>query len=282
MVPERSPESNFAKHVFYTEINDINVFIEDTEKGIKKLFIELITRALPKLNITEVFPLGGRNNVLKKHKEYLEGKYTSKKNNIFIVDGDLYLLNQSIINSNGLLGLNKYCIENFLIDDNAIIEYLYYEDSEQTREQIKRTLDFPNWINSNLPLVYLFILYSISHNMGCGLQTTSFNVKKLIKSNQGIVDKKEVRRKILSFKKELLLKTDFDTYREQRNFFFLRASKTTNSLLTYVSGKDYLMPLLILKMKQITNFSYTNENLKLKLAKECNCDYFKQINDIMI
>jgi len=280
--PTRNTESNYAKHIFYSEINDINIFIEDTEKGIKKLFTELISRALPEYKIEEIFPLNGRLNVLKKHQEYIEGKYQTQGNNIFIIDGDLYLFNQSIVNYKGLLGLNKYCIENYLIDENSIIEFLYYEDAEKNRDDIKILLSFDNWCNDNLLLIYLFILYSIAHNQETGIQTISYKVINLIKNNLGIIDKKATIRKILVIKKEIILKIGKQRYKNIRNQIFTNISINQNSLLKYISGKDYLMPLLLLKMKQVTKFNHKTEILKLKLAKECNVSYFEQIENIMI
>lgn len=282
MVPTRSSESNFAKYIFYTEINDINIFIEDTEKGIKKLFVELISKALPEYKIKEVFPLNGRLNVLKKHQEYIKGKYQSNGNNIFIIDGDLYLLNQSIINYKGLFGLNKYCIENYLIDENSIVEFLYYEDSIKSREDIKKLLSFDNWCNENLLLIYLFILYSIAHNQKTGIQTVFYKVKNLIKSNTGVIDRKKTIEKILNIKKEIILKIGKRNYKSLRNQIFNTITFNKKNLLDHISGKDYLMPLLLIKMKQITKFNHKTEILKLRLARECDASYFKKIIDIMI
>lgn len=282
MLPSRSLKSNFSKHILYKEINSINIFIEDTEKGIKKIFLELIQKSLKEYNIEEIFPLGGRHAVLTKHQEYIKKEYSSDGNNIFIVDGDLYLFNQNIIPNKGLLGLNRYCLENYLIDENSIIEFLYYEDSKKGREEIKNILAFDRWCNDNLLLFYLFILYGISHNYATGLQTTSYKVTNLISNNNGVLDRKKVIKKISDLKKEILLKIGNVKYKQSRNRIFYNIFFNQDSLLSYVSGKDYLFPLLILRMKTVTKFSYKNEILKLKLAKECDSSYFRQIIEIMI
>jgi len=282
MIPSRSLKSNFAKHILYTEINSINIFIEDTEKGIKKIFLELLQKSLQEYNIEEIFPLEGRDSVLTKHQEYIEKKYSSDGNNIFIVDGDLYLFNQNIIPYKGLLGLNKYCFENYLIDEQSIIEFLYYEDSDKNRSEIKNILAFDTWCNDNLLLYYLFILYGISHSYMTGIKTTSYKITNLISGNDGTLDKKKVVKRILNLKKEILLKIGNNEYKNSRNSIFNTISFNQDNMLSYVSGKDYLFPLLILRMKTVTKFNYKNEILKLKLAKKCDSSFFTQIKEMMI
>ena len=66
-IPERSVEANFAKSVFYTQYNDIDIYVEDTKQGYEKVFKILFSRLFEdKFRVDSIFPLGGRDKVINK------------------------------------------------------------------------------------------------------------------------------------------------------------------------------------------------------------------------
>ena len=87
LIPERSIRAKVAKSVFYKEVNDIDIYIEDTTKGYKKLYKNLFSRVFQnKYRVSEVFPIGSRGKVIAQHKIK-----NSIRPYLFIIDGDLFL-----------------------------------------------------------------------------------------------------------------------------------------------------------------------------------------------
>ena len=62
MVPARSETSKSAKSVFFEDVNDIDIFIEDTAIGFEKIYAILFSRVFSDAySVEKVFPLGGRD-----------------------------------------------------------------------------------------------------------------------------------------------------------------------------------------------------------------------------
>ena len=65
MIPARSTKAKKAKAVFFRRYNDIDIYIEDTERGAEKLYAILFQRAFKdKYIINRIYPLGGRQKFL--------------------------------------------------------------------------------------------------------------------------------------------------------------------------------------------------------------------------
>lgn len=59
MIPARSTKAKKAKSVFFRKYNDIDIYIEDTEKGATKLYTILFQRAFKnKYDVNRIYPLG--------------------------------------------------------------------------------------------------------------------------------------------------------------------------------------------------------------------------------
>src|SRR5690606_19852845 len=65
---------------------------------------------------------------------------------VYIVDGDLDILNDTNLNGlNFLFVLEKYCIENYLIQEEALIEIIH-DNVLIEKEKIRKVLSFENWL----------------------------------------------------------------------------------------------------------------------------------------
>ncbi|WP_099810341.1 DUF4435 domain-containing protein [Streptococcus suis] len=178
-----SQEGLRNRSIFYKQ--DINIFVEDTDK--EYLYEEILNRLLnDKYKIETVFPLGGKNKVLS---EYIKQGEVSKSGipNLFLVDGDFdrYLdyssvtrndyqgsrefaqqvslfVNDKIIESDSVLYLEAYNIENYFIDENAIIKFIKGIMQKKDSE-LKSILDFGSWRDrivsesKDLFIIYCFI-----------------------------------------------------------------------------------------------------------------------------
>lgn len=173
------------RSLFYGKDNDINIYVEDSGK--RYIYEEIFKRLLGKnYRIESIFPLGGKKQVLK---EYVrKGESGSNGNpNVFLVDGDFdrYIgyesankndykgetndeselnnfISGKIFESKSVIYLKSYNIENYFIDENAIISHIK-GILEKTDSEIFQILDYSKWRNrivnesKDLFLIYCFI-----------------------------------------------------------------------------------------------------------------------------
>ncbi|WP_156803298.1 hypothetical protein [Frateuria aurantia] len=81
---EYSDDAKFASSVFYEDVNDIDVYVEDGDLVTAGLIAGLINRALVDIRIETPISLGGRSEVIKRY----EGDVPSNRSRLYILDGD--------------------------------------------------------------------------------------------------------------------------------------------------------------------------------------------------
>jgi len=269
MTLERSITAKKAKAVFFHKFNDIDIYIEDTSKGSRKLYSEMFTRAFHgKYRIDTVFPLGDKHTVVSLCTADQE---EGQRLRLYIVDGDLELLTGC--NPSGLrrlFVLDRYSIENYLVDHSAIVSLLNEEDVEQRLEEIERAFAFDDWVQSNeQELFELFLLYAIAKQRCSEFPTTSFPVKRLISSDLGIVDRAKIAIRKQEVERYLQKTVSPQLLDETKEAIARHVSRDQRSKLRFVSGKD-LMLLLLVRMRRTTKLRADNEVIKQRLAMKCD------------
>lgn len=276
---ERKLSSKSARSILLEEFNDIDVYVEDTAGGFKKLFKEIIGKAFQqKYKIEHVLPLGDRDSVIG---ECEKNQAKTGRKRIYIIDGDLYLLNNKEQKSlKGLYILPRYCIENFLIDENAIIELLFEEDHELEKKEIADKLKLSEWIIHNEDLLTkLFINYAACHKFVPELQTVGFKVTNLTNSNSGEVCPVKINKRIDDLRESVAKKIDINIFLDEVARIEEVINTQSNKLIKYVSGKSYLLPLLRTRCKSFAKCSVSDINFKLRLAIKANITELKNIED---
>ncbi|WP_286406361.1 DUF4435 domain-containing protein [Myroides marinus] len=180
----------------------------------------------------------------------------------------------------GLFILPRYCIENFLIDEDALISIIDDEDPNADSTEIKKNLDYQGWYQNNEEkLVELFIIYAIINQYSLGIKNVQYKVTNLTKDKSGIICLIKIQEKINNLKKEIRehpgFNFDLDSEISIRRD---RISRMNNRLLTFVSAKDYLFPLLKTRIQDKHKFTSNNVSLKLRLVKSTD---FKELNNIL-
>lgn len=270
-----STKGKHAKALFYSNFNDIDIYVEDTAIGAKKFYKEIYTRVFAETcRIKTVFPLGDKPTVIQ---ECMKNQEEGGRPRIYIVDGDLDLLTDS--NPKELKRfyvLKRYSIENYLLDESAIIEILDEEDVEKCADAIKADLDFSQWVKENEELLFeLFVIYAIAKKVRPDLATISYKVENLVSSNQGLVDRKIITERKDLVIKELLNYLSEDELNKQKQVILDRVNLSGNKKLNFVSGKDFLFPLIFVKMKLITKFRPEKKVIQQRLAKKCDISELK-------
>lgn len=271
---ERSTAARKARSVFFEHRNTIDIYVEDTALGYKKIFKGLLNRALnSKYLINDVFPLGGRNAVINEWE-----KDTNKRDRprLYIVDGDLHLMNGNLARAEGLYSLPFYCIENILICEHALTQLMVEEDPEREYDELKKILDFPTWVKDNQPLLNLFVFYAICFKHCPEIKTVSCKLKDFISSDSGVVDELKIKNKINELQGHITNKIGEESFKQEIELYH-QVIENNNSLTKFVSAKDYLLPLLFLRIRK--NIKTTAQNLNLKYRASLYCD-ISQISDI--
>lgn len=162
-------EEGYGNRVIFYD-NDINIYVEDDNKA--HLYETIFERMFKdEYMIQSIFPMGGKPKVLK---EYIRvGSYEEKNGkripNLFLLDGDFdrYLgyekatkedytdsldddnkltnfITGKMLDSQSVVYLESYNIENYYIDEQAVIAYVKGKLG-QTKEVTRATLMFSEW-----------------------------------------------------------------------------------------------------------------------------------------
>lgn len=278
---ERKSSAKVAKSVFYEDFNDIDIYIEDTAPGYRKIFKELLIRVFSnELKIDQIFPVGSRDMVIEECSKNQEGN----RKRIFIIDGDLYLLHENNqINLKGLFILPRYCIENYLIHETSIIDVLYEEVPELEKVQIANDLKFNDWIKANdTILTELFKIYALCKKYFPQEQTVAYKVSNLCKDNSGELCSTKVSLRIESLKQKLISLIGESIFTIEYEKLSQRIANESHKMLRYASGKDYLFPLINMRLRRLIETHPTNLNLKLRIAGKCDLLELKDIKEYVI
>lgn len=168
--PELPQRSLTSQAVLYRPLQDIEIYVED--EGSEVFYKELLTRLLGQhKKVLKVFPLRGRKNVLLECESYKD-----KNPAMFIIDGDLsWVVGEPQPNYNHLFINQCYCIENYLICENAMVEVAFENCGKLSRQEIIKKLDWSTIKNNvEIPLLELFYEFAVAHLLAPTQKTTSY------------------------------------------------------------------------------------------------------------
>ena len=272
-----NPRSQIARQampVFYRDLNDLNVFIEDTAEGYDRIYQNILTRILADYKIKRVFPIGSRGIVLEKARQDI----TNKKS-IFFVDGDLYLLGGEIEDiPTNVVVLERYCIENYLADKDSLNDITNDEIVNFTEASNDDILDYNTWcITARSNLKNLFILFSLCHTLGTGIKNVSHGYRAIISNPNGDIDTNKVKKlhdEIYSKLSEsiTLPYLDFKINEVKKNI-----DTTACFVNKYVSAKDFTLPIFLMRLRNITSSKCSALLLKTRLSRKLPIEHFNNL-----
>jgi len=114
-----STEALKSRLDFYDGLNDINIFVEDSDS--QYLYEEIFQRLLGKAySIKTIFPCGGKQAVIDTYIE--RGSHTDGVRNVYLVDGDFdrLLFPENMIVHPQFVYLKRYNIESYLINETGL------------------------------------------------------------------------------------------------------------------------------------------------------------------
>lgn len=245
--------------------NDVDIFVEDTSN--RNMWLLIARALLPSgTRLTSVVTLGGREAVTKACK--LDQTPTGRRK-LYIIDGDFdFLLEKKKDRLKYFYRLRASNIENLLLTEEALLSVALEYQPKRTEESLKVLIDYEQQ-HSHLEEAFrpLFVAYGVSRTLYPSIATTSFSVTALIKHGAAgpAVDHIKLRGRIIGLYLNLSKRVGFQTVRNARNEMAARVANL--SITQVVSGKDYLLPLLLLRFKAVCGYGGSNESFKVALAR---------------
>lgn len=272
---ERGVAAKKAKSVFFEESNTIDIYIEDTAIGYKKIFKTILNRILgEKFLINNVYPLGGRGAVVS---QWENDKNKRNRPRLYIIDGDLNLILEGRNCQPGLYTLPFYCIENIFLCEDSLINVMTEEDPEREEDELRKLFNFNGWVEANNELLLrLFVTYALAKKHTPTLPSVSFGVSKLIIDNSGFVDETKVNSRIAELDSAITEVIGLEQLSIQRKQILDRIG-FKSTLKYYVSGKDYLLPLITMRMKSIVDTRISKITMKHRMTSKCSIN---ELNDL--
>ena len=159
-----------AKVVFYKEFNEINFYVEDAEQ--ENLYEVLLRSQYPSVRIDRIFPLGGKEAVLR-HAASCDNEALPAFR-AYILDRDFdHLLGKASVHPN-VFYLDRFCIENYLIEEPGFVEVVVESQPKRRRSEVTATLDMATAISTTFgALRPLFVYFACVQRFSLGLQNCS-------------------------------------------------------------------------------------------------------------
>ena len=265
-IPVKNDNYRAGEDIFYVQFNDVSFYIEDEDQ--ENFFFCILKNLFPNIHIEKIFPLNGKDNVIR---ESLINIADKKK--VYIVDKDFDDILGKIIENPNLFYLERYSIENHLLEKDTLVEYIIGEKPKLNKNDIADSLDLETSLfDITKSLKNLVRLHLIVQNTCSHLKNISLNHERFLRFNDGQFEEKEEQ--ITSYEneieRELKLIDGRYTINSQRNKSKRLVSLETLELcIKHMPGK-YLLKML----KQIieSNYGLVSRNMDsfcYRIATNC-------------
>lgn len=265
----------------YRSYNDIDVYVED--KANRAAYEILIRRLLgDRGRVTRVHQLGGRS-VVEEECRKLRGDRTRRR--IFVVDSDLGLIygsRQTRIKD--LHIIRAYCFENLIISPAAAYEVARQSDTESASSILLAKIDIEKAIRDAERLFLpLFVAYSIAHFGRCGCSTVAYSVYKLLDvGRDGEISKQRVRERFVEIIGFIWKKIGRERYAAVKRDIYRRINLDDIPRERYISGKDYLLPILHLRLKGRARFQGNKDQLLAQLTRHSELEVWRSFREKLL
>lgn len=274
----RSERARRAMSAFYERFNDVDIYVEDTAVESKKIYCELISRALAhRFSVSQIFPLGSKDVVIA-HCQADQGVRTRPA--LYIVDGDYDLLTSVPDPAlKRFYRLKRYSIENYLIDPAALVDILADESTVQDIGHIEKNFDFEGWVNHvQDPLERLTLACVVAHISRNGLPTVNVDLGLIRGLRDDFVDPQKVATFVASYEAATDAKRGAGVF---ANSLSQISARTVDSgfifVRNYLPAKIITMPLIFSRVRRKFRIQTSNVLLKCKLARRCDLGDIRDI-----
>ncbi|MEP4533485.1 MAG: DUF4435 domain-containing protein [Cyclobacteriaceae bacterium] len=236
-IPRKGLAYRASEDLFYLQWNDISFFVEDENQ---QNFYHCILKTLfPEIKIEKIFPLGGKDPVLIHCKSNL-----GDKTKIYLVDKDFDDILNKIEEIDNLFYLERYSIENYLIDKDSLIDYIISERPLLNRNTVVQDLEIDTIIsNIKLAIYDLVLLHFVVQRKCNSLKNISMGYERFVEYDghnfnlkQDQIDwyKSEIENELQSIDRRIRLNAQIRTAANISNF------STNADVINHYPGKYIL------------------------------------------
>tara|TARA_R110000868_G_C10925996_1_gene766035 strand:+ start:1591 stop:2460 length:870 start_codon:yes stop_codon:yes gene_type:complete len=275
-IPSKNTNYRLAEDIFFVQFNEVSFYIEDEDQ--ENFFFCIFKKLFPDIKIEKIFPLNGKDNVLIESTNNI-----GNKKKVFIVDKDFDDILNKIKTNENLFYLDRYSIENHLIEKEALIEYIIGEKPKLKREVIKQQFNLDISIqNINDKLNELIHLHLVVQNKCPRLKNISLNHERFFDFNNGAFNLKQnqldsykldIQNELKSIDRRLTLNSQFKKMKRIINI-------NSNQLcIIHVPGK-YLVKMIKQLIESLFGLISRNvESFCYRIAENCS---FTSLNGLKL
>lgn len=220
--------------------NDIEIFVEDSSAP--NLWTKLLKKYLPVgIRLTSVTVLGPKENVIRACRA---DQAIDRRRKLYIIDGDLSLAQgMRRPRLRHLYRLRRYCVENYLLDENALVSAIMTLNPAASEQEIRQRMDLNGWLDRNrFVLTALFLCYAVTNELRREEPTVKYSVFRLMKDSERDFDisaSKVSHRTIGLYR---LVRKSNSSMNTRNAFDRIRGNVRRLDIERFVSAKSYILP----------------------------------------
>lgn len=276
-VPRLSDKAKAALDVFYLGLNDVNFYFEDS--GSENLYQLILKKFFGEIRIERVFALSGKRSLIS-HNEAPENSGIPAR--VYVLDKDFDDLLGNIVQHKNIFYLERFCIENYLMEEDAIVELIIEAHPTETRDSVKTRVDQNALIERQKEsLTNLFAMFFLVQKLDLGLPNCRLNPERFCSQDrlwELESDRIDAYKAELNSELRLIGESDLDAdYKADPRL----AEYFSPDLDKIVSGK-FLLAMLLHKAKREFNLgAATFASLSYRLAKNCGLSALDELMEEM-
>lgn len=272
--------ANAAVRALFQPLQDIDVYVEDQDD---EVFYRALLQRLSgsKIRIARVLGLGGRQAVMAAATTHpQDGRPT-----LFIVDGDFeWVRGDPAPAAPSLIRLDAYCIENFLVCEEAIA-LVVSQDAVLSPDDAKLTVGLEAWLDEiSDPLIQLFAAFATSNRLNPPAATVSMGVGVLCNASRRGKPQELAQAKVERVTTKLLAEAAAVAGAEATRQLYEEILARTRALsrpIDIVSGKDFLLPLVNARLQSV-GCRVSRRALRMRLASSFRTDRLLALQRAML
>lgn len=258
-----------GQDILYSQFNDINFYVEDEDQ--ENFYEATLKKLFPQIRLEKIFPLNGKPNVV------TEAQLTlGDKKKVYIVDkdfDDLLNIKKTLPN---LFYLEKYSIENYLLEPEAIQNLVIEERPKIKPSDFNTLFSLPHFQKETKKLFSEVIsAFLVIQKYSLGIKNVKYDPARFcnlnhphsVKTTEFVTYKSSIESALKLKNKKLSLNAQIKKFMK----FFSNRVKPTDSL-RHIPGK-YILVFLKAQLRYLfdaTSFNNLSlESLSIRLANKC-------------
>lgn len=262
--PKRGKKYLMGQDIVWSQFNDVNFYVEDMEQ--ENFYFEILKKLFPKIKFERIFPLGGKLNIFTD-----AALNVGDKKKVYIVDLDFdEILGKKNLSEN-IFYLEKYSIENYLIDPEAIKKIIIEEKPKVKVNEIDALFDINTFYAECHALFPELISYYLTiQKYELGIENVKCNTARFCNFNTNPASLKAAQINAYNAQIKLaLIAKDGRIKLNAQLKHYKKLFKTTKDTLKYTPGK-YLLNFIKYRIEKLFNLvKMTLESFTFRLARNC-------------